>query len=108
MSRQEDAQSAAIPVNAILITGYLAMFVFLGDPSHAAARLLAPVPFTAPLLQPMRIAAGEAPPLEVGLAVLLTGLTVVALAKLSGHIYSQLALHRGGRVRWLQALRPGR
>ena len=61
VSRQEDAQSAAIPVTVLLMTGYMAMFVFVGDPGRTVAKVMSTVPFFAPLLQPMRIAAGEAP-----------------------------------------------
>ncbi|MGH9041295.1 MAG: ABC transporter permease [Acidimicrobiia bacterium] len=108
VSRQEDAQTAAIPVTAVLVTGYMAMFVFVGDPSHGLARALAPIPLVAPLLQPARMAAGGAAVLDTGLALILSVATVVGLAKLAGHIYAQLILHRGGRVHWLEAIRPRR
>jgi len=108
VSRQEDAQSAAIPVTILLTTGYMAMFVFVGDPSMTVAKVMSTFPFFAPLLQPMRIAAGEASLVQMALSVVLVGFTIIALAKVSGHVYTQLVLRRGGRVRWDEALRRTR
>ena len=108
VSRQEDAQSAAIPVTVLMTVGYLAMFVLLGDPGTTAAKVLSTFPFFAPLLQPMRIAAGESSLVQMALSVVLVVVTIVALAKVAGHIYTQLVLRRGGRVPWGEALRRSR
>jgi ABC-2 type transport system permease protein len=105
VSRQEDAQSAAVPVTVLLITGYIAMFVFLGDPDHAAAQVLSLFPPFTPLLMPMRIAAGVASVAEIVAAVVLMAVTVVVLVRVSGGIYSQLVLRRGSRIRWVEAVR---
>jgi ABC-2 type transport system permease protein len=105
VSRQEDAQSAAVPVTVLLVSGYIAMFMFLGDPDHAAAQVLVLFPPFTPLLMPMRIAAGEASVIEIAAAVVLMAVTVVVLARVSGGIYSQLVLRRGGRIRWIEAVR---
>jgi ABC-2 type transport system permease protein len=105
VSRQEDAQGAAVPVNILLITGYIAMFLFIGNPDHAAAQILVLFPPFTPLLMPMRIAAGESSVPEVAAALVLMALTVVALARVSGGIYSHLVLRRGSRIRWLEAVR---
>jgi ABC-2 type transport system permease protein len=105
VSRQEDAAGAAVPVNVLLITGYVAMFVFVGDPEHAAAQILVLFPPFTPLLMPMRIAAGESSPIEIVAAVLLMSVFVVVLARMAGGIYTHLVLRRGSRIRWLEAVR---
>ncbi len=104
VSRQEDAQGAAIPVNVILIMGYLMMFGLVSQPGKPAARVLSLLPPFAPLLMPARIAAGKATVLEIAVAVSLMTLAVVGLARASGHIYARLVLQRGRRVRWSEAI----
>jgi hypothetical protein len=56
----------------------------------------------------MRIAAGEASLVQMALSVILVVVTIVGLAKVAGHVYTQLVLRRGGRVRWGEALRRTR
>jgi hypothetical protein len=45
-------------------------------------------PFTAPLVQPLRMAAGAAQPWEVVAAVVLTGATIALLVPLAARLYS--------------------
>jgi ABC-2 type transport system permease protein len=105
VSRQEDAQGAATPVTILLLIGYFAMFIFLGDPDHAAAQIMVLFPPFTPLLMPMRIAAGESSPIEIAAALVLMVAFVIVLARVAGGIYSQLLLRRGSRIRWMEAVR---
>jgi ABC-2 type transport system permease protein len=105
VSRQEDAQGAAIPVNVILVTAYLMIFSLVANPDKPAARVLSLLPPFAPLLMPARIAAGKATVVEIAVAVSLMALAVAGLARASGHIYARLVLHRGRRVSWSEAFR---
>lgn len=105
VSRQEDAQSAAVPVNVVLGAAYVSVFVLVGDPGGTATRVVSLIPPFTPLLMPIRIAAGETPLIDIAVALLLAGTTVFFLARASGSIYTKLVLRRGGRVRWLDALR---
>lgn len=105
VSRQEDAQGAAIPVNVVLVAAYLLMFGLVANPDKPAARVLSLLPPSAPLLMPARIASGKATVPEIAVAVVLMALAVTGLARASGHIYARLVLQRGRRVRWSEALR---
>ena len=53
----------------------------------------------------VRIAASDVPFWQVGLAVALTGASIVGLTWLAGRIYSNAALHIGTRVRFMDAFR---
>jgi len=103
VSRQEDAQGAAIPVNVVLVAGYLMMFGLVSNPGRPLARVLSLLPPFTPLLMPARIAAGKAAVVEIAVAVVLMALAVAGLARASGHIYARLVLQRGRRVRWSEA-----
>jgi ABC-2 type transport system permease protein len=105
VSRQEDAQSAVMPISTFLTAAYILMFAFGSDPGGTAARVLSVLPPFAPLLMPLRIATGSASVLEIAVAVALLLGAVVLMLRLAGRIYAHTLLHRGARLRWRQALR---
>jgi ABC-2 type transport system permease protein len=53
-------QSVAGPVSALLIVGYFASFLAIGQPDSGWPQLLSLFPLTAPLAMPNRIAMGVA------------------------------------------------
>jgi len=104
VSRQEDAQSAAAPINYGLVGAYLTVLIFGYAPESTASIVLSVIPPTAPFLMPMRMAVGAASVLEVAVAVLGLGLAIVAIWKSAGRIYEQVLLRRGSRIGWRDAL----
>ena len=104
VSRQEDAQAAAAPINYALVGAYLLVFIFGYVPDSTASTILSLLPPIAPFLMPMRMAAGAASTVEIAIAV--AGLLVATLAawKLAGRIYEQVLLRRGSRIGWREAL----
>ena len=105
VSRQEDAQSAAVPVYIVLVTAYMSVFVLAGSPGSTATRVMSLIPLSAPLVMPTRIAAGEVHPAEIVLSLGIVALTTYLLIQLSARIYNRLVLRRGARVGWIDALR---
>lgn len=105
VSRQEDAQSAVMPISTFLTIAYVLMFAFSADPGSAASRVVSVLPPFAPLLMPLRVATGSASVLEIVLAAALLVGAVLALLRLAGRIYAHTLLHRGARLRWREALR---
>ena len=103
VSRQEDAQAAAAPITSVLLVAYLLVFVFGYVPESTASRIMSVLPPMAPLLMPMRMAAGAASVAEIALAVVLLALAIVAMWKLAGKIYEQVLLRRGSRISWREA-----
>jgi ABC-2 type transport system permease protein len=104
VARQEDAQAAAAPVLAVLLLSYLLVFVFGYLPESRASMILSTVPLIAPLLMPMRMAAGAPSVVEVVIAMTLLLATIMVVWKLAGKIYEQVLLRRGSRIAWRDAL----
>jgi ABC-2 type transport system permease protein len=103
VSRQEEAQAASAPILTVLIGAYLLIFVFGYVPDSTASTVMSLIPPIAPMLMPMRMAAGAASPLEVVAALLLLALATFAAWKLAGRIYEQVLLRRGSRISWRSA-----
>lgn len=104
VSRQEDAQAAAGPITTVLIGAYVLIFIFGYVPDSTASTVLSLLPPIAPLLMPMRMAAGAASVIEVVAALVLLVATTYAMWKLAGRIYEQVLLRRGSRISWREAL----
>ena len=105
VSRMEDAQSAAAPLSIFAVVGYLFAFIALNDPAGTWAVVGTYFPFTAPYVAPIRLALQEIALWEMGLAVLVSAVTIVLLVRLAGRVYAGGLLRYGGRVKWLEAFR---
>ena len=104
VSRQEDAQGAAAPISVVFTAAYLTVFALGGSPTSTATRIVSIIPPFAPLLMPVRIAAGAASVVEVVVAAVLLAAALVGMLRLAGSVYGRTLLHRGSRLRWRQAL----
>ncbi len=108
VSRQEDAAAAATPITTALIGAYALLFVIGDSPGSVAATVLSLVPPFAPILMPLRMAAGAANVVEVVAALVLLAVGVVAMWKLTARVYAGILLRRGARVRWREVWRVAR
>lgn len=108
VSRQEDAQAASAPILTVLMIAYAIVFFFGYVPESTASRVLSLLPPIAPLLMPMRMAAGAASVVEVVVALVLLVLATLAAWRLAGRIYEQVLLQRGSRITWKRALASAR
>jgi ABC-2 type transport system permease protein len=104
VSRQEDAQAAALPVTLGVMAAYLTVFPLSANADSTVATVLSMIPPWTPLLMPLRIATGNATwwQVAVGVAVLL--IATVLVLRLAASIYSRTLLQRGRRISWRQAL----
>lgn len=103
VSRQEDAQAASTPIYTVLIGAYVLVFTLGTDPESTVSVVLSLIPPFAPLLMPMRMAAGAASPVEVVAALVLLAVSIVVAWKATGRIYEQVLLRRGSRIGWKDA-----
>jgi ABC-2 type transport system permease protein len=105
VSRQEEVSGAIAPISLLLVGGYLLVFVTLPDPGSMRSTILSLLPPFAPVLMSVRMASGDAPMWQVGLAMALTLASILGLTWLAGRVYANSALHLGTRVRFWDALR---
>lgn len=103
VSRQEDAQAASAPILTALIGAYVLVFAFGFVPDSLTSRIMSVIPPIAPLLMPMRMAAGSASWYEVAAALVFLLASIWGIWKLTGRIYSQVLLRRGSRISWRDA-----
>jgi ABC-2 type transport system permease protein len=116
VSRTEEAQSATLPVVLLLGVGWvLALTLVLpqevtlqsgGTPSSGtttATAILSVIPAFAPVLMPIRIAAGDAPASQLVLAVALVLASIAGAAWAASRVYANSVLRFGARVPLMQA-----
>jgi ABC-2 type transport system permease protein len=105
VSRQEDVSSVALPVILVLVAAWIiALTVAAPDPGSTATTVFSFVPLSAPVIMPIRIAAGVVPFWQVAVSVVLVIATIYGFAALAGRIYQNSVLHVGGRVKLGEAL----
>lgn len=109
VSRQEEAQAAAMPVALGAVAVYLAVFiVVIPWPESTGARLLSYLPPAAPIAFPARIALDAVAPWEpfVGAAIMVAA--VYGVVRLAARVYTGALLSSGARLGWRQAWRAAR
>lgn len=108
VTSEQEAQQLAMPIVLPLIATVVFIQPILMDPLGSTARILSMIPFTAPVVMPMRVVATEIPMIEIlgSIALLIVGaLTVMWIA---GKIYRVGILSTGKKpslgelVRWLR------
>lgn len=104
----QEAQQAVQPVNILLMVGLFGMFAMLNNPGSTVARVLSFIPFTAPIIVPVRWTAGSLPWWEVGVALLFLLLGIVGIVWVASRIYRVGILMTGKRpsikelLRWVR------
>jgi ABC-2 type transport system permease protein len=76
-----------------------------GDPGGAVAQVATYVPFSAPMVMPIRVAAGEVELWEVVVSVAIVLAAIVGAMRLAGRVYAGGAMHLRGQLKVRQALR---
>lgn len=108
VSRQEEIQNVTTPLSVLLLGSFFLAIAALNSPDTMLVRVASIVPPFSTMVMPIRWAAGDAPLWELGLAVGLMLLAVVALVRLAGWIYAGAVLRSGPRVKLAEALAAGR
>ena len=103
VSRQEDATSAQLPAMLPLVAAYIIAVASFGSPGNLALTIGSFVPFTSPVLLPIRNATGEMPAWQVVVALAILAASIVVMLQLAGRIYRYSLLRIGGRVSWREA-----
>jgi ABC-2 type transport system permease protein len=108
-SSEQEAQQAQQPIVYTLVLALIGMFAVIGDPASTLSRTLSLVPLTAPIVMPVRWAAGSVPTGEFLASLLLLGAGIVGVTWAAARIYRVGVLMTGKRpgprelLRWMRA-----
>ena len=97
VSRQEEVQQIAAPMQVAMIGSFFAALFTLGKPDAPLARVLSFVPFTSPLVMLTRVLVGSPAPWEVALSVIILIVSIVLSILLAARIYRVGVLLYGAR-----------
>jgi ABC-2 type transport system permease protein len=108
VSNEQDAQQAATPVIMLLVTPMLFLQTILLNPSSRTAEVLSWIPFSAPIIMPLRMIVTSVPWIEVALTLAGVLAACGAAVWLAARIYRVGLLMYGKRpslgevVRWVR------
>jgi ABC-2 type transport system permease protein len=105
---QEDAQQASLPVMLLLVLSIMFVGPVFLSPTSMLARVVSWIPFSAPIIMPLRLSLIQVPPIEV--AGTIAGLAVANLAAIwvAARVYRVGLLMYGKRrslaeiIRWVR------
>ena len=105
-SRMEEASNASTPVTIVAMLSYfVAIFAVLQDPSGLVAIIATFIPFSAPMVVPMRAALGAITPIEIFVAAAVTIAAIWVGFVVGGRVYAGAALQTAGRMKLRDAWR---
>src|SRR4029453_11606752 len=110
VSRQEELQNTATPLNLILIASFFVAFTSAvsGGGDTTLAKVSSFLPPVAPLIMPLRIAGGNAAGWEIALSIGVMLVSTVVVVLLAARLYEGAILGTGARVTLSDAGRSGR
>lgn len=106
-SRVEELQSTTTPLTFVAVASLFAAMNTGGNPTGRIAEIATFIPFSAPMVLPIRIAAGEVGLGTVLVAVAIVVVSIVAAMVLAARVYAGGALHLRGQLGLRKALRAG-
>jgi len=104
----QEAQQLVFPAILPVILGFFMMFTALENPDSTIAVVGSLIPFTSPLVMPVRVALGGIDPLQLAASVLLLLVTALGMIWIGGKIYRIGIFATGKRasvgevVRWIR------
>ena len=107
VSRQEDLQNVTGPFTLLLVLSFFGSLYATSNPDSLVTRVLSVAPPFSALVNPPRMAIGDAALWEVGLAVLLMLAAVCGLVVVAGRLYEGSVLRTGSKVGLRDAWRAG-
>ncbi len=97
VNSEQEAQQAQMPVVLLLVTSITFLQNILTQPESTLSRVLSLLPFSAPIVMPLRMTVAPVPALEVALALLSVSLGAVGSVWLASRIYRVGLLMYGKR-----------
>ncbi len=87
VNSDQDAQQAQTPVVMLLILPVVCVQLVAGNPRGPIAQVLTLIPFSSPILMPMRYLLKGTTPLELALSMAILLVTLLAAVWVAGRIY---------------------
>lgn len=103
-SRQQDLGATTAPLQLILFPPYF-IAIFAGEQVLTIVSML---PIVSTMLMPSRLAQGDVPLWQLGVAVATTVLAAILLVRLGARIYEATLLRTGAKISYKEALGLGR
>ena len=109
VNSEQEAQQAQMPVVLLLVASVLMVQAILTRPDSGMARVMSLLPFSSPIVMPLRMAVVNVPPLEILLSIIIVAAGCWAVVWLAGRIYRVGMLMYGKRptigelVRWVRS-----
>lgn len=97
VNSEQEAQQAQMPVVLLLVTSIMFLQNILTQPDSMLARILSMLPFSAPIVMPLRMTVAPVPPAEIAIALTSVALGAVASVWLASRIYRVGLLMYGKR-----------
>ena len=108
VSRQEEVGSVTTPILVLMMVPYIVgVSIAPWAPDSPYVQWLSYLPFTSPLIMPIRVALGAVPQWQIAVVLLINILIIPVLVWFAGRVYSNAVLRTGGRIRLREALRAG-
>ena len=105
VSSQEDVQQASMPVMLMLISSVIFMSPILTNPGSSLSRTMSLIPFSAPILMPLRMSLIPVPWWELAASLGGVGLAAIAAIWISARIYRVGLLMYGKRPSYKELAR---
>lgn len=106
VSRQEEVGSVTTPILVLMMVPYIVgVSIAPWAPDSPIVQWLSYLPFTSPLIMPIRVALGSVADWQILLVLLGNIIVIPLLVWFAGRVYSNAVLRTGGRIRLRDALR---
>ena len=105
VDRQEEVSGAVTPITFLLVGTFFLAVVAQGEPDSPLAVAGSLFPLTAPMVMPMRVAAGAASTVEVVVAVIGVLLTAALVMRVGSTVYRRALVRTGRRLELREVLR---
>lgn len=105
VSRQEDVQTAQLPVMLPLVIGYGIAMSSLANPDTIVVTITSFIPFTSPVVVPFRQATANPPLWQAIVSLAILAVSAPLMLRFAGQVYRTTLLNIGTRVPLLQAFR---
>ncbi|GGK74082.1 ABC transporter permease [Planomonospora parontospora subsp. parontospora] len=105
VSRQEEVSSVLTPLQMLVMVSYFVAFFATMEPGTALARVMSLIPPFSSMVMPVRMAGGEVPLWEIGVAAALMLVATAGMLAVGARIYERAVLRTGARVKLTEVVR---